>query len=250
LASDAKQKIYATTLDSTGTWSEPVIASFSTDTDESPFISPDGKYFFFASCRPMDGHSLPLPMDMNIWVMTKTDTGWSEARPLPGQINKKISSSSKWPENYETSPTIDIYGHLYFWTKSSISDASNIYSTSFTTDGIFTHPRELVPPASHRCFDSAPVISGDGTLLLFSSEGRADNYGQGDIYYSKKIEGEWSEPKNLGPDINTEASESFPRFSADGKYFFFSSDRGDNVDADGEKIWSIYYMESKYLLIN
>ena len=38
-------------------------------------------------------------------------------------------------------------------------------------------------------------------------------------------------------------------FSPDGKYFFFSSTRAGNKDLNGDFIWDLYYIESKYLII-
>jgi hypothetical protein len=53
---------------------------------------------------------------------------------------------------------------------------------------------------------------------------RDDTYGDLDIYFSKKYsDGTWTEPKNLGPVINTVGAEGSVFLAADGKTLYFSS---------------------------
>lgn len=249
LTDGSSQKIYKTSKDESGNWSEPIIASFSTDRDEGGFISPDGKYFFFASCRPLGVSSPKNELDMNIWVMTKTPSGWSQPQPVADSINKERMLDEEWPLHYETGPTIDANGNLYYWTKSSTNRSSNLYTSRMGNDGSFSSPVELIPPSHNQGFDSGPMISPDGDLLFFVSSNRSESFGREDLYYSRLEDGMWSNPKNLGPVVNSNHNEGAPRFSPDGKYFFFTSDRAENFDASGERIWSIYYMETQFLTV-
>ncbi|MEL6811034.1 MAG: hypothetical protein AAFP76_06845 [Bacteroidota bacterium] len=250
LTDGSSQKIYKTRKDASGHWSDPVVAKFSSNRDEGAFISPDGQYFFFGSCRPIEAGEAITNLDMNIWMMTKSDSGWSSPKPLPEKVNKRKRPDDEWPMHYETGPTIDANGNLFYWSKSSSNKGSNLYQTTMKKDGSFTKPKELLPPSHHQGFDSSPTISRDGNLLFFASTGRSDGYGNEDIYYSRLVNGIWSKPKNLGPIVNTDRNEVAPRFSPDGKYFFFSSDRGDHYDTYGEPLWSIYYMETQFLMID
>jgi outer membrane protein OmpA-like peptidoglycan-associated protein len=68
-----------------------------------------------------------------------------------------------------------------------------------------------------------PTISEDGTFMVFSSN-RPGGYGRYDLYGAEKIDGQWSEPFNLGPKVNSRRNEAFP-FLYKGKYLFYSSDR-------------------------
>jgi outer membrane protein OmpA-like peptidoglycan-associated protein/tetratricopeptide (TPR) repeat protein len=67
-----------------------------------------------------------------------------------------------------------------------------------------------------------PSISADGNRLFFSSD-KPGGFGGFDIYVSTKGESDWSEPVNLGPDVNTVGNEEFP-FFRDDSVLFFSSD--------------------------
>ncbi|RZS99465.1 PD40 domain-containing protein [Aquimarina brevivitae] len=250
LLDNTPQKIYQTVKDSQGNWSTPIIASFSTDRDEGAFITPNGQYFFFASCRPMDKKAPDNTLDMNIWMMTKTAIGWSSPKPLPDTINKRRTVEDAWPKHYEAGPSMDRNGHLFYWTKSSVADVANLYQTIMQRNSTFSQPLELIPPSQNNGYDSGPVVSPDGNLLFFVSSNRSESYGREDLYFSRLKEGIWSEPKNLGPVVNSDHNEGTPRFSPDGKYFFFSSDRGDNFDSSGERIWSIYFMETQFLILD
>jgi outer membrane protein OmpA-like peptidoglycan-associated protein len=66
-------------------------------------------------------------------------------------------------------------------------------------------------------------VSSSGKVLLMSVN-RKDSFGQHDIYVSFLIEDAvWSEPINIGSQINTAASEITPFLGADEKSLYFSS---------------------------
>lgn len=72
-----------------------------------------------------------------------------------------------------------------------------------------------------------PLTDEEVLLVASSRPGTAENpnYGETDIYISRKLpNGQWSEPKNLGPNINTKYKEEFPQFSEDGKTLYFASE--------------------------
>lgn len=68
-----------------------------------------------------------------------------------------------------------------------------------------------------------PSLSGDGKILYFTSD-MPGGYGGPDIYKAEYIgDSIWSEPINLGPEINTEGTEMFP-FYHDSGILIFASD--------------------------
>ena len=67
-----------------------------------------------------------------------------------------------------------------------------------------------------------PTLSEDGNVLFFSSD-RPGGYGGMDLYKSRRIGNGWSEPENLGAEINTEGNEIFPYIHEDGTLFFASN---------------------------
>lgn len=59
-----------------------------------------------------------------------------------------------------------------------------------------------------------------------TSHPRADSLGEEDLYACfRGEEGSWSAPENLGPGVNSAASDWLASFSPDGDGFFFTSFR-------------------------
>lgn len=78
--------------------------------------------------------------------------------------------------------------------------------------------------------EGAPTLSADGSIMFFAScanefddYGAPDRkgYGSCDIFYSQKINGKWSKPRNAGPSVNTAQWETQPSFSSDGRTLYF-----------------------------
>lgn len=67
-----------------------------------------------------------------------------------------------------------------------------------------------------------PALSPDGKKLYFTSD-MPGGYGKTDIYMSEFINGEWSKPVNLGPDVNTPAKEMFPYVDKHNNLYFSST---------------------------
>jgi len=90
----------------------------------------------------------------------------------------------------------------------------------------WSEPINLGPLVNSTSMDRAPAISKDGLSLYFASN-RPGGFGGEDIYVSQRAtrDGEWGPAVNLGPTINTTATERVPAFSRDGHLMFFASDR-------------------------
>lgn len=73
--------------------------------------------------------------------------------------------------------------------------------------------------------DAAPHFYNDTTL--FFSSARPGGYGGLDIYVSKKSDGVWQQPENLGPTVNSPYDENTPYLAGDGRTLYFSSNRAD-----------------------
>ncbi|ELR68791.1 hypothetical protein C900_05804 [Fulvivirga imtechensis AK7] len=83
--------------------------------------------------------------------------------------------------------------------------------------------------------DYAPVINRDETLLIFTSRRQEDNttpdvdrdnFYFEDVFYSRKVNGEWTPAKNIGPPINTEFHDSNIALSVDGTRLYLYKDTG------------------------
>ena len=97
--------------------------------------------------------------------------------------------------------------------------------------------------------EGAQCITADGKTLYFTACSRNDSYGRCDIYQSDFVNEKWTNPVNLGPNVNTESWESQPAISSDGRQLFFVSNRPGG--RGGKDIWVSYknangvWMEAK-----
>jgi outer membrane protein OmpA-like peptidoglycan-associated protein/tetratricopeptide (TPR) repeat protein len=92
-------------------------------------------------------------------------------------------------------------------------------------DSVWSMATNLGPPINTHGNEGALTISPDGKLLFFSACNRPDSYGRCDIYWSHRMGNQWSEPENLGPEVNSPQWDSQPSFSSDGKTLYFASNR-------------------------
>ncbi len=72
----------------------------------------------------------------------------------------------------------------------------------------------------------AITVSADGEWMIFAGNfGKRKGFGDFDLYISLYTPDGWSEPENLGSNINTEFWESSPSLSPDKRVLYFSSNR-------------------------
>jgi len=243
-APEEKQKIYMSDFNN-GKWTTPKLADFSTDRDETAHITPNGKFFFFGSERPIPSQPNKGNFDMNIWMMEKTENGWSKPKPLPEPINSVQIENEEWPSSNNNFFFTNDNETFYFTTMKRGTKSIKLFETKFdgktfsepkAIDGIFNDEKFWIYSA---------VISPNGKYLVFNSYDAPGGKGGEDIFVSKKTENGWSMAKPIGQPINSKDEESSPRFSRDGKYFFFS--RAENLGNYEYGEWSIFFVETEYL---
>ena len=70
-----------------------------------------------------------------------------------------------------------------------------------------------------------PSLSSDGKFLYFAST-MPGGQGGSDLYFCELVNNEWSAPVNLGPLVNSAASENYPFIHPTGKLYFTSNRDG------------------------
>ncbi|MEM1220280.1 MAG: hypothetical protein AAGH79_15270, partial [Bacteroidota bacterium] len=236
--------IYQTTFVD-GQWAVPAVAPFSTDRDETPFITPDGNTFYFGSQREIPGKPNLGGFDMNVWTMQREETGWSDPEPLPAPINYVQEKGENWPSsNNNFFFTPDGKTH-YYATMYRGDKAIQVYKTEQTEAG-FTEPERIEGFFENDSLWKYSVsISPDGQYLVFNTYQAPGGQGGEDLYVSQKTASGWSKAVSMGSTINTAGEEGSGRFSPDGRYFFYT--HADNLGNDEYGPWSIYYLETEYL---
>jgi hypothetical protein len=201
-----------------GRWSQPEIASFSDDpryVTLEPCISPDGKKFLFTSNRPAPGQTIEHKQ-FDLWCMDRVADGWSEPYPLTEPINTKTGQ-------YFPSLTRD--GTLYY-THEEDNGINLIYRAKWE-QGAYAAPEKLGPQVNCGRHAFNAFISPDESYIIVCTFGRTDSKGSTDYYIVFRNPNDtWSDPINMGEQINTQGGEEYsPYVSPDGRYFFFMSSR-------------------------
>lgn len=200
-----------------GQWSAPEVAPFSGQyNDFDPFVSPDGKRLYFSSNRPVEGAGRART-DYDIWYVERTPRGWSQPQHLDAPVNTPAQ---------EFYPSVTKDGTLYFSSnRPGGSGGGDIYRARFV-DGRYAEPENLGDSINATTNEGDPYISPDEDYLIFVSYNRQGASGDGDLYISVRRDGHWSKAENLGPEINSPALDFCPIVSPDGKWLYFTSERG------------------------
>ncbi len=157
------------------------------------------------------------PKDYDIWYVDRLDGAWSD----PVHIGSNVNT----PAN-EFYPSLDAQGVLYFTAAYENSVGGEDIWRSQPTDNGFG-PRENAGTGVNTGHDEFnALIAPDGSFLAFSSFGRDDGLGGGDLYVSfRNDQGQFAQAVHVGAPINSESLDFSPALSPDGQTFLFSSRR-------------------------
>jgi hypothetical protein len=165
-----------------GRWSNPEPVSFSgTKDDIDLFITSDGKSMVFSSAEVKTGDSY---LNHDLWISKRAGAGWASPVPFATVANSTF-------EDYF--PVITANGNLYFNSQREGPGTNDVYISKYL-NGKYTAPQKLPGPVntSYREFDA--FVTGDESMMIFSSE-KPGGYGRSDLYLClKKDDGTWSEP--------------------------------------------------------
>ncbi len=239
-----KQKLWQTTFENS-VWAKPTQLPFSVDRDETPFFSQDGKTLYFGSARPIEGRPSKGNFDMNIWQVEWVNNKWGNPKPLHSNINAVQEDKEEWPSSNENF-IFSLDNENFIYTSMLRGEkVVEVYKTTKKGDE-FTKPEKITGLfQNEKSWKYSAVLSPDGQYLVFNSYEAKGGVGGEDIFISKKTSNGWTKAKSIGKLINTKAEESSPRFSPDGKYFFFGRAYRQNPKEDG--IWNVFFIETAYL---
>ncbi len=216
--------------DNEGDWSQPEIVSFSGQfRDIEPAFSPDGNSLYFASNRPLDDTSAK-PKDYDIWMVSRKNKNapWSEPKNLGAPVNSEAE---------EFYPSITSSKNLYFTaTLEDTKGREDIYICEYK-DGRYLPPRSLSKAVNTLAYEFNAWVAPDESLIIFSSFGREDGNGGGDLYYSLKDEqGKWQPSLNFNKPVNSNKLDYCPFYDLKTKTLYFTSERTDVQQSYSEKL--------------
>ncbi len=173
-----------------------------------PSLTIDGTEFIFT--RRLNG------TNEDFFTSKKENNTWSAAKPLEGNVNT--------PQN-EAAQNISQDGQWLVFTGCYRPDgfgSCDLYISYKENDG-WSKPINLGGWINTDQWESQPCLSPDKRELYFASR-RHGGYGGSDIYVSRLLpNGKWSEPENMGEDVNTSGDEQSPFMHADNQTLYFTS---------------------------
>lgn len=173
-----------------------------------PFLSNDQSLIYFTRRRP--------GADENLLIARSNGNGWQNPAPLSNILNS--------PLNEGMSTLVRDGRRMYFTAcnREAVLGPCDIWEAELERDEVKKVSPMNGNPNSDQ-WESQAAISCDGSTLYFASN-RPGGRGGTDIWFSKRQNnGSWSEPQNMGPQINTAQDEEAPFISNDENALYFSS---------------------------
>ena len=202
------------------------VPNISTNADEYlGTLSPDGHFFYFTRRKYVADNS-PFGQGGKVQkeffsCSEKKHGQFGEGAALPAPFNNAEG---------EGSPTITITNDLLIFTQRHTVKLQggnypnfDLYCSEY--DGFEWSAPKPLPGKINRndSWESQPSLSSDGRVLFFASD-RPGGFGGSDIWYAtRKSDGTWSDPINMGSSINTDKNERSPFLHTDSKTLYFSS---------------------------
>jgi OmpA-OmpF porin, OOP family len=106
----------------------------------------------------------------------------------------------------------------------------DLYVSFMQDDSIWSEPLNLGDVVNTASEESAPFLANDNKTLYYTSKGFS-GYGGSDIYVSRRIDDtwtNWTEPENLGPEINSPMEDLYFNIPAQSEYAYYSRGVSEN----------------------
>ncbi len=136
-------------------------------------------------------------------------------------MNAGDSINTRAPEYF---PTVTVQDSLFLFMRREGITREDFYFSTITPNG-FSKAQPLMDSINDSDKKGAPSLSSDLKTLFFAAELQEYGLGRYDIYEVAKTPTGWSEPMNLGPNINTSYWESAPSITPDGQAIYFCSNK-------------------------
>ena len=190
-----------------------------------PISTADGRYLYFTGKNRVGGIG-----EEDAFVSEYRNGRWGQTVRLGRGVNTASNESV-------SSISADGNRLILFGNYTETFGGGDIFYVDRTRKG-WSGIKHFPRPVNSVYFEADGFITSDGKAILFASDRpgnvgafnpkdepfHGNTWGNTDIYVSLRTEQGWSEPRNLGPTINTPYAERTPFLHPDGKTLYFSSD--------------------------
>ena len=222
-----KAKVIAEIILNPVPFNPQVVKGISTKADEYlPILSPDQELVFYTRRgRKSEIGSLTQSITEEFIFSKEDSSNFNTGTLMPFPFNRNSNEGG-------ASITID-NNTLYFTICTNLPSGYNncdLFYTFMKTDGQWSEITAFEEKINgSKSWESQPSVSADGNTIIFASDRKGSFWGS-DLYFIQKNEkGHWSEPKNLGKNINTKDNEKSPFLHTDNQTLFFASNQFPSV---------------------
>jgi outer membrane protein OmpA-like peptidoglycan-associated protein len=193
----------------------------------------------------------PLNSDGPNWVSSITPDGNTMVLLIGNEYNEKkeklfsgVSVSSKAGDSWSKPESLEIDDFYNMAEKANFYLANSrktlimsikrddsfgdrdLYVSFEKRDGTWTAPMNLGENVNTATDDTSPFLAADDKTLFFSSSGYI-GFGKSDIYMTRRLDDtwqNWSEPYNMGPQVNSNGDDLFFSMPAEGNYAYYTKE--------------------------
>jgi OOP family OmpA-OmpF porin len=216
-----KEDIWYSELDSAGRWqlAKNMGAPFNNEgpnfVNTIQSVTPDGR-----SAIMVLGNKYLDNGKMRAGVSISSNVGGSWSKPVALNIANDYNFNEK--ANYFL--TNNRKTLLMSVEREDSQGDRDLYVSFMNNDSSWSQPLNLGDVINTAGEESAPFLASDDKTLYFSSNGFS-GYGGTDIYVSRRLDDtwtNWSEPENLGPEINSPLEDLFFNIPANSDFAYYS----------------------------
>src|SRR5688572_28982105 len=215
-----KEDIWYSELDSAGRWQ--LARNMGTLNNDCPnfvktiqAVTPDGK-----SAIMLLGNKYLNNGKMLAGVSISSNVGGSWSKPVALNIANDYNYAER--ANYFLADNRKTL--LMSVERDDTHGDRDLYVTFMNPDSSWAEPLNLGDVVNTAGEESAPFLASDDKTMYFSSNGFS-GYGGTDIYVTRRLDDtwtKWSEPENLGPEINSPLEDVFFNIPASSEFAYYS----------------------------
>ncbi len=192
--------------------------------DYFPSISADEQTIYFTRAIPIDSTGNSGKIHEDFYSSTQKNKYWTKSINIGSPLNTLSNEGAQCisPDGQTIFFTVceDVTGYPAGRQGNGRCDIFYAIKINDT----WSEPKNINQPISSSSWDAQPCIASDGRTIYFVSN-RKGGYGQMDIWKCfVRDDNTWSEPINLGENINTDGNEMSVFMHPDNKTLYFSSD--------------------------